>query len=341
MYPYHAYAYTTTGATVNAYILDTGVLGTHEEFAGPTGSRVQAGTTFGDGNVANNPCPALTGSPEGVSHGTAVASIVGGNNNGVAKNVTIVPVKVYNCDPSTGYATSSLLWYCWGLDWILSDAQSFANAQRRAVVNISSGASVPGNASLMCDDGHGGQTLCIPAFENNVAKLVQNGITVVVAANNFNNGNCDTTPARMGYGGTAGFGTSYHTITVGGSSETDQRWVRTTAEQLTGSNDTGSNFGTCVDIYAPAHNFQHMASLPCNNCYHDLSNLFYLSGTSYSAPVVTGMVARLLEGNPSWTPVQIWNYIRDTANAPNCFDWQDDAQTVCRNSRLAYISPYD
>ena len=202
LYPYHAYAYTSTGSTVNAYVMDTGVLGTHEEFGG----RVQAGTTFGDGNAANNPCPTLTGPPDNVEHGTSVASIIGGTNNGVAKNVTIVPVKVFNCDPQTGNLTSNLLWYCWALDWILADAQSFANAQRRAVVNISSGANVPFNASQMCDDGHGGQTLCIPALENNVAKLVQNGITVVAAANNFNNGNCDTTPARMGYGGTAGFG---------------------------------------------------------------------------------------------------------------------------------------
>ena len=145
----------------------------------------------------------------------------------------------------------------------------------------------------------------------------------------------------MGYGGTAGFGTSYHTITVGGSSESDQRWVRAPNEQFVGSADTGSNFGTCVDIYAPAHNFQHLAGLPYNNSYRDPNNLFFLSGTSYAAPIVTGMVARLLQKNPTWTPVQIWNYIHDTATNPNCFDWQDDAHTICRNSRLVYISPYD
>jgi len=259
----------------------------------------------------------------------------------VAKNVAIIPVKVFNCNPSTGDITSNILWWCWGLDWILADAQSFANANYRAVVNISAGINVPFNATLMCDDGHGGQTLCVPAFEHNVATLVQNGITVVAAANNFNNGNCDTTPARMGYGGTAGFNTNYHTITVGGSSENDQRWVRATNEQLFNSPDTGSNFGTCVDIYAPAHNFQHLASLVCNTCYRDPNNLFYLSGTSYAAPIVTGIVARLLEGHPTWTPVQIWNYIHDHATGPGCFDWADDAHTVCRNNLLTYISPFD
>lgn len=145
----------------------------------------------------------------------------------------------------------------------------------------------------------------------------------------------------MGYGGTPGFDTVYHAITVGGSSEDDQRWVRATNEQLPRDPDTGSNFGTCVDIYAPAHNFQHMASLQCNTCYRDPTNLFFLSGTSYSAPIVTGMAARLLEGHPGWTPVQIWNYIHDHATGPGCFDWVDDAHTVCRNNLLTYISPFD
>jgi len=341
LYSYHAYAYTTTGSNVNAYTLDTGVLASHNEFSGPNGSRVRAGTTFGDGNAANNPCPTLTGTSVRVTHGTSVASIIGGTTNGVAKNVMIVPVKVFNCDASNGNLSSSTLWWCWGLDWILSDAQSFANANYRAVVNISGGINVPLNSTQMCDDGHGGQTLCIPAFEHDVATLVQNGITVVTAANNFNNGNCDTTPARMGYGGTAGFTTDYHAITVGGSSESDQRWVRAANEQVFGDPDTGSNFGTCVDIYAPAHNFQHLASLDCNTCYRDPNNLFFLSGTSYAAPVVTGIVARLLQTHPTWTPVQIWNYIHDHATGPACFDWADDAHAVCRNNLLAYISPFD
>lgn len=65
----------------------------------------------GDGMPANDPCfgVALPASGEEEStnlnletslgsHGTAVASVLGGNRIGVAKNVTIVPIKVSRCD---------------------------------------------------------------------------------------------------------------------------------------------------------------------------------------------------------------------------------------------------
>jgi subtilisin family serine protease len=60
LYPYRAYAYTSTGANVNAYVLDTGILGTHEQFGG----RVLPGWTFGDGLPANNPCGGYPSNPD-------------------------------------------------------------------------------------------------------------------------------------------------------------------------------------------------------------------------------------------------------------------------------------
>jgi hypothetical protein len=103
----------------------------------------------------------------------------------------------------------------------------------------------------------------------------------------------------------------------------DERWNNDP------SIDPDSNFGTCVDIYAPAHHFQHLASMQCDTCYR--TTAFFLSGTSYAAPVVTGMVARLLQKDPWRTPQQVWDYIRDTAAGPACFAF--DANGNCRSSK--------
>ena len=192
LYGYRAYAFTSTGAGVRVYVMDTGVLASHEQFEG----QVEAGVTYGDGWPANNPCGGLADF-YGPGHGTSVASVIAGTTNGVAKNVTIVPVKVWNCDWNsfnhfTNPATSTL-WWCWGLDWILADAR--AHPMNRAVVNISGVIFLPNNE--MCNGAP-----CVPAFENNVNQLVQNNVVVVTSANNQSNANCAGSPARMGYGGT-------------------------------------------------------------------------------------------------------------------------------------------
>jgi subtilisin family serine protease len=71
------------GAGVTAYIIDTGIRVSHNDFGG----RAVWGTnTTGDGN--NTDCH---------GHGTHVASTTGGTAYGVAKSVSLVAVKVLNC----------------------------------------------------------------------------------------------------------------------------------------------------------------------------------------------------------------------------------------------------
>lgn len=72
-----------TGAGVRVYILDSGIRATHEQFGG----RVSLGPNFADG--ANVDC---------AGHGTHVAGIVGGQTTGVAPGVTMISVRVLNCD---------------------------------------------------------------------------------------------------------------------------------------------------------------------------------------------------------------------------------------------------
>jgi len=80
------YKYDGEGAGVQAFIVDTGVLITHTEFAG----RAVWGANYaGDGK--NSDCN---------GHGTHVAGTVGGTLYGVAKKVSIIAVKVLGCNGS-------------------------------------------------------------------------------------------------------------------------------------------------------------------------------------------------------------------------------------------------
>ena len=121
-----SYVYSETGAGVMVYVVDTGIFGGHSDFGG----RVAAGfNAIDDGRDASD-CN---------GHGTHVAGVIGGTNYGVAKAVTLVPVRVLDCNG--GGSLSSLLA---GLDWILQD---HAQAPQPGVVNMSLG----GDASSALD----------------------------------------------------------------------------------------------------------------------------------------------------------------------------------------------
>jgi subtilisin family serine protease len=116
------YSYTSTGAGVRAYILDTGIRFSHSEFGGRAAKGYDA--FGGTGNDCNG-------------HGTHVAGTVGGKIYGVAKAVKLVAVRVINCDGSG--ATSGVIA---GIDWVT------AHRVKPAVANMSFG----GAASSSVDD---------------------------------------------------------------------------------------------------------------------------------------------------------------------------------------------
>ena len=109
---------------VHAYILDTGIRATHNDFTGRMGN---GHTSINDGQGTND-CQ---------GHGTHVAGTVGGTTWGVAKNVTLHAVRVLGCD---GSGTNSGV--IAGMDWVA------ANAIKPAVANMSLG----GGASQASDD---------------------------------------------------------------------------------------------------------------------------------------------------------------------------------------------
>lgn len=362
LHSYKAYGWTFRGNNVNAYVVDTGIQAKHVEFdddgnpATVGSSRVTAGALFGttaDPNPPTNPCGGYENHYNG-GHGTAVASILGGKTNGVARGVMLVPVKIARCVLQWNHIVfMSKVDVVQSLDWILADMASSANAGRRAVVNMSL---FFNSNTEMCDDGHGGETNCVSALENNINNLIAAGIIVVVSAGNDGANMCGNStvpgqsPARMGYGNETAFPNTHRTITVGGTDINDARF--TCATGCTGlSVPPGSNFGPCVSIYAPAKNVRgaHIASfdsyrgdantlnqLPYSNW--NFNDVTVRSGTSFSAPVVAGLAARLLQQFPTMTPANVWLAIKNRAtNLPANFD----GDGVATNDLLAYLSVYD
>ncbi|MFI1395895.1 S8 family peptidase [Streptomyces sp. NPDC020681] len=106
-----AYTAPNTGAGVTAYVIDTGIRTSHNDFGG----RASWGTNTVDSN--NTDCH---------GHGTHVAGTVGGTSYGVAKGVKLVGVKVFNC---AGNTTATAI--AAGIDWVTR------NAVKPAVTNMS------------------------------------------------------------------------------------------------------------------------------------------------------------------------------------------------------------
>ncbi|HYP18919.1 MAG TPA: S8 family serine peptidase, partial [Chloroflexia bacterium] len=96
-----SYTYTNTGRGVNAYIIDTGITPTHQEFQLPSARAFAAYDALGGNGLDDN------------GHGTHVAGTIGGTTYGVAKEVTLRGVKV--CNQSGGCTTEDIIE---GVDWV-------------------------------------------------------------------------------------------------------------------------------------------------------------------------------------------------------------------------------
>jgi subtilisin family serine protease len=236
------YNYTPTGAGVHAYIIDTGIKSGHTEFTSRMGNGYDAVTTGGAADDCNG-------------HGSHVAGTVGGTTYGVAKGVTLHPVRVLDC---AGSGTDAGV--VAGMDWVAN------NHVKPAVANMSLG----GGASQAIDDA--------------VNRMHNAGVTVVVAAGNENQNACNVSPARAA-----------NAITVGSTTSTDAR-------------SSFSNWGTCVDVFAPGSNI-------LSAWYTSTTATNTISGTSMASPHVAGVAALYLQGNTTATAATVANAIISTSTA--------------------------
>ncbi|GAA4344644.1 S8 family peptidase [Kangiella taiwanensis] len=121
------------------------------------------------------------------------------------------------------------------------------------------------------------------SVDNAVQGMTNAGVTVVVAAGNDNSNACNYSPARAA-----------SAITVGSTTSNDSR-------------SSFSNYGNCLDIYAPGSS---ITSTSING------GSTSMSGTSMAAPHVAGIAALYLANNPNASVSQVTQAITDAAT-PN------------------------
>lgn len=112
------FQYSTAGAGVYVYVLDTGIAHDHPEFHGRASFGFDALDPYGSGEDCNG-------------HGTHVAGIVAAGTYGVAKQANLRSVRVLDC-VGNGYDWSVIS----GIEWVT------ANHTKPAIANLSLGTGV-------------------------------------------------------------------------------------------------------------------------------------------------------------------------------------------------------
>ena len=114
-------------------------------------------------------------------------------------------------------------------------------------------------------------------LDSAVANSISSGVTYALAAGNSTANACNSSPSRVA-----------SAITVGATTSTDAK-------------ASYSNYGTCLDIFAPGSSIK-------SDWYSSNTATNTISGTSMASPHVAGAAALVLATNTGYTPAQV----RDT-----------------------------
>jgi subtilisin family serine protease len=182
------------------------------------------------------------------NHGTLVASLAAGATHGPARQATVVNLRVLDCANEFNMASTVSA----AVNWMVSDHINL-HPTEPAVANMSL-STFQGTSSVI---------------DNAVMNAIAAGITVVVSASNGATDACTVSPAHLGNSNQYPTATGASTITVGGSEVNDAML-------------SYSNYGPCVDIFAPGLDVMAM---------NKNGDIVPFEGTSAAAPHVAGVAA--------------------------------------------------
>jgi serine protease AprX len=297
--------YGYTGAGVGVAVIDSGITDWHDDLSSgvsslglPTGQRVSAFVDF-----VNNKRTRYDDN----GHGTHVAGIIIGNGfdssggrSAIAPGSHIVSLKVL--DQNGNGVISNVIA---ALEWIVAHRAEHT----LRVINLSVGAAIT--------ESYETDPLTIAA-----KRAVDAGLVVVTAA-----GNRGKNPAgTVQYGGITAPGNAPWVLTVGAYSH--EGTVSRTDDVMAGFSSRGPtaiDYLSKPDVVAPGVGTQSLAA-PLSLFYSTKSDQLLwgsiltpykpylsLSGTSMSAPVVSGTAALMIQANPSLTPNLVKGIIQYTA----------------------------
>jgi serine protease AprX len=301
--------YGYTGAGVGVAVIDSGITPWHDDLsvANGQGQRVTAFVDFVNGDGDN---PDVQYRYDDWGHGTHVAGIIAGNGyDSTGARVAIAPgASIIALKALDGEGKGRISNIIAALDWAVINSGSY----KIRVINMSLGAGV--------FESYDTDPLTLAA-----KRAVDAGIVVVAAAGNMGK----AANGQPQYGAIAAPGNAPWVLTVGASStmgSTDRR--DDTIALYSSRGPTMIDFAAKPDLVAPGSGTVSLSDphslfyttkaaylVPGKGSVAGLTYLPYLalSGTSMSAPVVSGTVALMLEANPDLTPNLVKAILQFTA----------------------------
>jgi serine protease AprX len=294
------------GTGVGVAVIDSGALATHDDLMGSNGAPViDRFVDFVDGRDL---------AYDDYGHGTHVAGIIAGSGydsegrrSGIAPGVRLTVLKVLD-NKGNGYISDVIA----ALDYVV-DHKDELNIR---VVNLSVATGV--YESYTTDP-------LTVAAEN----VVHNGVVVVAAAGNNGRGPDGTTR----HGGVTAPGNAPSVLTVGASSHMGTIDPEDDiVASFSSRGPSAIDYNAKPDLVAPGVGIESLSDVG-GTLYSTKSKYLLpgtvttsylpylsLSGSSMSAPVVTGAVALMLQANPSLTPNAVKAILQYTAERHAGYD---------------------
>jgi serine protease AprX len=293
------------GAGIGIAVIDSGVSAAHDDLAGDGAPRVAAFVDFVNGG---------TTAYDDYGHGTHVAGIVAGNGfdsngarSGIAPGTHLVVLKALDA-----YGNGHISEVIAALEYAIANK----DALNIRVINLSVATGVY--------ESYNTDPLTVAA-----RAAVESGIVVVTAAGN----NGRDPQGLIHHGGITAPGNAPWVLTVGASSHMGT--VDRTDDTIAAFSSRGPSaidYAAKPDVVAPGVGIESLSD-PDGSLYATRSTALLpgtvetgflpylsLSGTSMSAPVVTGTIALMLQANPSLTPNEVKAIVQYTAQSSRNYD---------------------